>query len=269
MWDEEERILSDMRGAYFSPILGPNRGKDYGSTGTKYKPVVSSSKEPDLGRGSPVIDKSHDRIPDQGEGGVRLNWTKAPKKLIPPQTRTQTLARNDSHQSTGSTSSSSSSSITSSGRGNKRATPASPRDNQRRPVLPPDAVDLIVEDDEAAEEITKDKRITDPARGPLNVGLRKVYRRGYVSKDPEGQDAGRGEIEIKDEPESSSQGREDTANEIEGVEGDVEVIIAEDGEERLVVVEDEDDMVLKADSPPAHARALLDESLRDEDNPWA
>lgn len=266
MWDEEERILSDMRGAYFSPIIGPSRGKGYGATGTKHRPKDSISKEPDYARGSPVIDKSHDRIPDQGEGGVRLNWTKAPKKLTSPQTRTQTLARNDSHLSSGSSSSTSPSPPTGSPGGNKRPAPASPRDSQRRPILPPDAVDLIVEDNEAAEEITKEKKVTDAARSPLNVGLRKVYRRGYVAKDSEGRDGGRGEIEIEEEQGSSKTGPEVAAQEIE--EG-VEVVVASDGEERLVVAEDEDEMVLKADSPPAHARTMLDRSMRDEDNPWA
>jgi len=257
MWDEEERILSDVRGAYFSPILGPRtdggQARGYGATGNEHA-SSGKLKQVDVGTNPPVIDKANDRAPNLGTGEVRLSWTKAPQKK-----KSQNLIRNDSHPSS-SSSSSSSPSAGSPGRGNKRSAPPTPQ-NQKRPILPPDAVDLIVEDDEAAEEITKERRTSDPAIRTLNTGgLRRVYRRGYVAKDVEGQDQGKGEVEVDNEP---------VGEVAQQVEGGVEVVAGGDGEERLLVAEDRDEMVVQAESPPAHARALLDSALKDEDNPWA
>ena len=67
-------------------------------------------------------------------------------------------------------------------------------------MLPPDAVDLVVEDPRAAEEeMTRERRKGEPAvRG--GSALHRVYRRGYVVDTPEG---GRevGEVEVARSPQ--------------------------------------------------------------------
>ena len=70
----------------------------------------------------------------------------------------------------------------------------SPRTSADRAPLPPDAVDLVVEDPAAAhEESSHDRRRGEPA------GLRKVYRRGYVAEGEDGPE--RGEVEVEERGE--------------------------------------------------------------------
>ena len=113
-------------------------------------------------------------------------------------------------------------------------------------MLPPDAVDLVVEDPRAAEEeMTRERRKGEPAvRG--GSALHRVYRRGYVVDTPEG---GRevGEVEVARSPREEVFGIGDDADEI-------------------LEAEDEAVEVVRAETPPAHARIVLD--VPDE-NPWA
>jgi Organic solute transporter Ostalpha len=265
MWDEEERILSDERGAYFSPILGPratgNRGKTYGAVG-KTGPNIRAGKTKDLGSrsASPVIDMANNRIPDLGVGEVRLNWTKFPQKSISPYSRSRTLARQGSQQS--SVSSSSSAPSAGSGRGIQPSAESTPQ-NQKKSKLPPDAIDLIVEDDQAAN--IAERSINDPSMRTSATGVRKVYKKGYADEDLE-RDKGKIRVEVENEP-SSSAGKNDDLP--ERTEEDVEVVITDDGRERLLMTQDQNETVVKLSTPPPHARvSIVGSEVGAEDNPW-
>ncbi|KAF9788497.1 organic solute transporter Ostalpha-domain-containing protein [Thelephora terrestris] len=236
MWEEEERVLRDEHSAYYTPISGPRRipGPSYGAV--SQTPVSVKAKSPDIER---VID--HDLPPDDSHGGVRLGWTKHlpgnPSQRSVPQIR---IRQESANNSTPSSSSSSIPSATSSRRPKKGTPPVKDR------ILPPDAVDLIVEDDAAAERATKDRKSGAP--GPP---LRKVYRRGYVAKDEEGSDK-RGEFEIERDPPLV-----DLETSRDGESGGVEVNA--EGGDRMVVVETE---------VPPHIQGMFG-SPDDDENPWA
>jgi hypothetical protein len=265
IWVEEERILRDERGVFFSPILGPNRSANnsrqgYGATDNNHRPSVrtrhdsstsSGSKDKGKGKGKVVhstpsreviIDKEQDRITDKSNGDVRLGWTKLGGHSTPVQPpRIRTL----SNQGQAASTSGSPSSSSGSGSPQDRP-PPTPRRDSDRPVLPPDAVDLVVEDPEAAhEESSHDRRRGEPA------GLRKVYRRGYVVEDAEGRKEG--EVEVEDAEEATPFAVGDDVDEVTQAEA--------------VAVEDM--VATVAATPPAHARVVVDDYPSHEENPWA
>lgn len=264
IWDEEERILRDERGAYFSPILGPRRvfGQQrdgYGAVGNFQRSAVRVRQDSDASKGKGreiVVDKEQDRLSAGSPSEVRLRWTKTrgSEPIRSPVMRT--LSSQDTSRS-GTPSSSTSSP--------KDRTPPSPKKDTKdkdRPILPPDAVDLIVEDPDAAEEeMTHERRKGEPAtRGP--AGLRKVYRRGYVVEDPEQSGRREGEVEVE-QPERFGIGDV----------GDEEVDAVMEGEEEAV--RDVEGTVAKAETPPAYARLHSQKlgadhfAVPSEDNPWA
>ena len=116
------------------------------------------------------------------------------------------------------------------------------------PVLPPDAVDLIVEDKDA-----------ELKGGPGQRGaLRRVYRKGFVASE-DGKEV-EGEIEVQ---------QPDGEERVDVGEGILEAVVAEEakhpgGGHRLPR---DEEVLVKAESPPLHARVLMQEY--DEDNPWA
>ncbi|KAF5313565.1 hypothetical protein D9611_010195 [Ephemerocybe angulata] len=217
MWAEEERVLSDERGAWFSPLRGAKgveaiRKRDspawqgYGAVGTSERPRPTAEEVRQVaGR---VIDIDSERNVRASEAeekdGVVMKWTKALRghKVSPPSssslpstsrpTKSPLMQRADSSSSAGSSS------------GNSRSRHQAPALNQRSsssrlptsPPLPPDAVDLVVEDPHAEEEEhTIDRRKGESAtRSP---GLRKIYRRGFEVED---DDHGKvqGEVEVED-----------------------------------------------------------------------
>jgi hypothetical protein len=129
--------------------------------------------------------------------------------------------------------------------------------------LPPDAVDLVVEDPDAAQEdLANERRKGEPATKPH---LRKVYRRGFVAHDEEGQRA-EGEIEVDDgrEVERHGPGRVEAGEQILEALGD-------EGEDAQKTHSPDDrflageTVVTTAETPPIHARVYLD----NEENPWA
>ena len=260
VWEEEERILRDERGAYFSPTHNPTRVLEqaqaklkggYGATG--YTPAsrsrvnsnLSDGGRPSAGGLSPVVreavvDKEEGPSPE-GADGVRLRWTKLGPQSPTVFGRVRTLS-NQGKAGPSSAGSSSSSSPNSA----HRKPPPSPRKENERAVLPPDAVDLVVEDPHAAQvESTHDWRKGEP------TALHKVYRRGYVA-DEDGQHE-EGEVEVRD-------GQADAF----GVGEDVDTIMRT--EEEVA----EDMAVTKATTPPVHARIVVDHyQVPSEDNPWA
>ncbi|PCH37147.1 DUF300-domain-containing protein [Wolfiporia cocos MD-104 SS10] len=271
MWEEEERILRDERGAYFSPIVRSGRAlgqarQNYGAVGNFQRSAVRERHSPDVSddarrkgkaraEAEIVIDKEHDRLPEAKVGDARLRWTrsKEPAPIQSPRVRSLSAT---AQPATARPSSGSSSSMNSP---RNRHRPPSPHKEIERPVLPPDAVDLIVEDPRAAEEgMTHERRKGEPAvRG--GAGLHKVYRRGYVIGDNEG--TRQGEVEM--DPEAGGTLAE-TQNVLFDMGNDADSVIG--AEDRAV----EELMVAKAETPPVHARAVLySPEILDEDNPWA
>jgi len=245
MWDEEERILRDEHSAYFTPISGPRRVPNPSYGAVSQTPVSVKTKSPDYER---VID--HDLPPDNGNGsgGVRLGWTRP--RVGSSSERPQIRVRQESAKD----SSSSSSSIPSVASLRKSTRGTAPPVKDR--VLPPDAVDLIVEDEAAAERMTKERRSSAP--GPP---LRKVYKRGYVAQDGGENNGKRGEFEIeRDSPPVDLETVRDGESE------EVEVVV-EGGEERLVISETHEDVVVEAETP-SHIKGAFGPS-DDDRNPWA
>ena len=259
VYDEEERILRDERGAYFSSILGPNnprrafgkaREGGYGAVGhfqrsairdlTHEDEGVSSGKQGHSQMSEAVIDKEHDRTPEMSGTGIRLGWTNS-QGLTPAQIpRIRTLSN---QRVSPEASSSGSSPSTSSPR--DRPLP-SPRADPQRPVLPPDAVDLIVEDTRADEDKPRERRKGEtPARHP-----QKVYRRGYVVEH-DGQRA-EGEVDVIDRTSSISSSRP---------EADANAIL--EAEDEAV----DEATVARVETPPAHAQIHV--GMASDDNPWA
>lgn len=258
MWDEEERILRDERSAYFSPMLGPGRvlgnaRQNYGALGNFQRGAVRERRDSDGSDGSRgkgktkvarreiVIDKEHDRLPEVGE--VRLRWTSSKDHMASQSSHVRTsaspIAKTQSSESSGSSPAG-------------RQPPPSPRKETEGPVLPPDAVDLIVEDLDAAEvEQSYERRKGEPAvRGTTS---HKVYRRGYVVEN--GQE--RREVQVEVAP--SSRGQQPVFD----VGDDVEDVMEEEAEAL------EDAMVARAVTPPSYARQVYSPELLDDENPWA
>ncbi|RPD56533.1 DUF300-domain-containing protein [Lentinus tigrinus ALCF2SS1-6] len=261
MWVEEERILRDEHSAWFSPIGGQRRHRDsYGAIGHSQPPPQQSGSYVSRGKGkSPqrpevVIDKETEGLSPPGDrAAVQLRWTSARNSPMPsPIARSSPkLAARGSISRTNSASPQVQTPSSSSSRGSpKNRPPPSPRPESERPVLPPDAVDLVVEDPRAAEEeMTRERRRGEPAvRG--GSALHRVYRRGYVVETPAGERE-EGEVEVARSPE------EERAQQVFGIGDDADEIL--EAEEEAVEV-------ARAETPPAHARIVVD--VPDE-NPWA
>ncbi|KII85639.1 hypothetical protein PLICRDRAFT_116239 [Plicaturopsis crispa FD-325 SS-3] len=246
MWDEEERVLRDERGAWVSPIRA-RRGEGYGAIGTHPYPrdvPNGKGKERDVrfGEGDRLIDYEQDKTAAEEGSDVKLKWTNVRRKSpqLPSSQTSSPRPRSRKHSSNLATPTSSSL------EGNKTLSPPAPRPEIR--TLPSDAVDLVVEDPEAAEEErTRERRKGEPAMG--GSALKKVYRRGFVAGDTEG------EVEIEGGIPEEGESRESLAEE------PPEEMELEDN-----AVEEVDGMVARAATPPAHVRAFIPD---DDDNPWA
>ena len=252
VWDEEERILRDERGVFFSPI---HARRAYGAVGARSR-HSSDLSDSERVRGKRVasparrqmeINKETDRLSDAQAraqpNAVHLGWTK-PKlgALSPPQPPRIRKLSTQGKAGTSSGGSSSASSATSSPR--ERPLP-SPRNGSERSPLPPDAVDLVVEDSHPSHE--ESYRRGSPT-------LRKVYRRGFLAEDDdEGVKHGEVEVEARNEENTPF-----------AVGEDVDAIL--DTEEAVV----EEMTATRAATPPAHTRIVVD-SYDDlhESNPWA
>ncbi|EKM53014.1 uncharacterized protein PHACADRAFT_147340 [Phanerochaete carnosa HHB-10118-sp] len=251
IWTEEERILRDERGAYFSSILGPSAKRGYGAR-TDTPPVRQV-----------VIDKETDRLaatdPAHAPDDVHLRWTKLGGHSPARSPRIRTLSNQGRVAGPGSGAGSAPSSAGSSDPSSAASSPhsrprpppsskASPHREDERTALPPDAVDLVVEDSHAAhEESAHERRRGEPQ------GLRKVYRRGYVVQDEDGPK--RGEVEVDAHGEAHSPF---------AVGEDVDAVLETEG----TAVEDM--AVTRAETPPAHAQIVVDnyDELQ-RHNPWA
>ncbi|KAJ6607715.1 organic solute transporter Ostalpha-domain-containing protein [Mycena sp. CBHHK59/15] len=280
MWDEEERVLRDERSAWFSPIRGSKglkvvearerpRWEGYGAVGR-------SVSRPNVASAPSDFSVNEGRLIDYNEGptaseamDVKLKWT---RKTGPP---SQVHSRTNSNASeskahmparhvqgrpwfSGSPPPASSAAGPSSPGGRVRTPPSASRHSL---VLPPDAVDLVIEDLEAAQE----KRMQERRKGePALQGsaLKKVYRRGFVESDEDGNVV-EGEVEVTEgdgEGPASPPGRMERGEEVPMAIGS-----DSEGEEELSEQELEG-VVARARTPPLHARFVPSDS---EDNPWA
>lgn len=286
MWDEEERILRDERGAWFSPIRG-DRGtaalkqregpawEGYGAVGNHHPKNTlredagsgymshSSQAKGKRREGERMVDYEQQRTPADDADDVKLRFTNVRKPQSRPHSNSNSQVRNGSYFSGAA------SSPTSSGSGGSR--PLKGKVNIIRtppvtspgksPVLPPDAVDLIVEDHEAAEEErTWERRKGEPAvRGSA---LRKAYRKGFVVHDGESREA---EVEVEVENPEVGYIREDQEPSEDGEDGAAKL------DEEDATLEALEGTIAREMPPPLHSQASPYgySFYEDEDNPWA
>jgi hypothetical protein len=290
IWDEEERVLRDERGAWFSPIRG---AKGQAAMQSRDRPAwegygAVSSSRPGQGNNHSrqqhfydenstqgnIIDHDHDRsiIPAEPKD-VGLTWTNSRRHTgsysQPPQVRNaQTPNRHSASSSPRPSSAASGSGMSPTNR--IRSPPSLSRTNSRAPqppILPPDAVDLVVEDPFAAEEDqTRERRKGEPpARGS---GLRKVYRRGFVTH-------GEDEEFLDDEVEAGELGEGDSRRgnireQIVHTIGDEENDDSRSTDSSNSQPHAVEEVVARIGTPPLHARvqAYNYRDIPDHDNPW-
>ena len=253
IWDEEERVLRDERGAWFSPIRG---AKGQVAIQQRERPAwegygaISHSQNQD-GKGSMGVKPSEQFYDDEHTGDrvivhgsdriatvpaqptdVMMKWTKTQK----PRSHSQ-IPFSDGPSSTASGSGSSSP-------GNNpriRSSPIRSRQNSGTndpppPTLPSDAIDLVVEDSHAAEE-KQTRRLL------VGSNLKKVYSR---ETDAESvvvvEDHGTRRVDVG------------------------EGILLGDGKDG-----DDEPIIAIASTPPPHARVhpYDYDDILDDDNPWA
>ena len=190
IWDAEEAILRDQRAAAFDPRLGgvvvaPRYGAtDSGPRGVYGKWAERSDGDAESARSRRItaddgtvaprpgqsldIDMRDGRRPDVRVAGVDMRWTKSGSAS--GSSNDARLRPEPPRQSRSNVSSAAHTPM-------RRQSPPA---KSNRP-LPPDAVDLIVEDTDAAEAVaTRERRKGDPA---LRPGGKKMYKRGYVLED--------------------------------------------------------------------------------------
>ncbi|EKM77803.1 hypothetical protein AGABI1DRAFT_76810 [Agaricus bisporus var. burnettii JB137-S8] len=223
MWTEEERILRDERGAWFSPLRGAKgrvamQGRN-GPAWEGYGAVGNTTGRRQRGHTLELVEEEDGKIIDLNDGGgrdkgggdsqrVKLQWTRT--QHLPHSSTSASASpsrdlypRSPSSPSSRSHSRSESNSKTRLTRTISGHDGASPHTSSGSPtnILPPDAVDLIVEDNEARERgQVKERRKGEPGmRGSSSTGgLRKVYRRGFEVETSEG-DKAKGQVEVENE----------------------------------------------------------------------
>lgn len=277
MWDEEERVLRNERGAWFSPLRGSKiqtaLERREGPVWQGYGAVNSTSRGVYRGREDGVhetagqrsdrlIDFEQDHVPTAEYGGVRMKWTKVKDQQSRSTSHSESSHLRSISRLHASTPPDPSAESSRSPADRLRSPPSMSQHNSRTiesTVLPPDAVDLVVEDYHAAqEEQTRERRKGEPTvRGS---GLRKIYKREFTGQ-AERSARTYGEIEVQ-EPDGEQQA--DVEQEIMGAEGE-----ESDGEEdpgSSVLVARTEGTIAIAGTPPVHARLVV--SGYDEDNPW-
>jgi hypothetical protein len=282
MWDEEERVLRDERGAWFSPLRGSKgqaaldqrEGPAWQGYGAVDSTLRSGSRGWENGvhysteqRSDRLIDFEQDRVSAAEHGDVRMKWTRIKDERSRSAIHSQS-SRTRSISGLHPSAPADFSSVASRSPANRPRSPPSMSRNTSRavesPVLPLDAVDLIVEDDHTAhEEQTWERRKGEPTvRGS---GLPKVYRRGFIAQAMRDARTA-GEIEVR---EPDWERRVEVEEEIPPDESVAEESdIHDDGERRAFVsVVRTEGIVARAETPPRHARIIIDG--HDEDNPWA
>ena len=287
VWDEEERILRNERGAWFSPIRG---AKGQVAIQERETPAwegygaVSYSQNQD-GKGSTTTRPSNKQFYDDEHTGDRVIDHSSVGNVIPDQP-TDVIMRwtrsRKHHSHPQSPPYDGPSSVASgSGRGtrnNSRVRPSPPKSTSHQqnsrskdtpsPTLPPDAVDLVVEDSHAAEEQNiHERRKGEISTRPLvSSHLKRVYHRG-------------GEVGLEDHGESDLRGvgvgeeilpvRDDSGKDDEDVITDGDQDVSRPGD-RSDGTPDRG-FIAREVTPPLHARVQRYnyDDIPDNDNPWA
>lgn len=296
IWDEEERVLRDERGAWFSPIRGAKgqaalqsrngpAWEGYGAVGQSKRPQNGKGVTPRFEDDGPIIDHEQARLAQPtNPRDVSLKWTKSHRNSVgrnsPSTSRSQSQSPNI--QTTNirvrrpTPSSSQSGSSGSSPNTRVRSPPSMSRTNSRMsasasPVLPPDAVDLVVEDPHAAEdELARERRKGEPA--VHGSGLRKVYRRGFVAHDEDGEETAEGEVEVEetgDADERRVNAGEEIAQSIENSEDDGGRTTPKHDTDSEWVAKDAEGVIARTTTPPLHAQVKTYHYDDHDDNPWA
>lgn len=330
MWTEEERVLRDERGAWFSPIRGAKgrlaiRGRErpawegYGAVGT----TAQGSRHVggnfydinDDGDGK-IIDHERDKVGANGDlddpraPAVKLQWTKVrgtgakspaaissrpsysspssqsksgaqshkphghpvDSKSKPERTSSGPSSTGSSNQSLGIAGASDVNRVRSPpsmSRGNSRRTHSGSRD--RSPMLPPDAVDLVVEDNKAAQqEQTRERRKGEPATRGL--GLRKIYRRGFEVETLDGEITGEVEVEDSEADQKRVNAGEQILDRIKhDNDGGMRHHRQYSQEPQIWEPDNSEGVVARARTPPLHARLSTNHhyDIPEHDNPWA
>ncbi|KAJ7073888.1 DUF300 domain-containing protein [Mycena amicta] len=247
MWDEEERVLRDERSAWFEPV----GGRPVHETREQTKPRWAGYGAVDgtIGRGRLEVREIGWWTTRTMLGLSRKTRTFAyDGRARKPPSRTNSNAS----QTNAAASRARIAQRRSFGHGESAASaspsarsPPSLAASRRSSVLPPDAVDLVVEEE---QDVSSPVR---PASGS-GSGLKKVYRRGFVEEG----DGVQGEIEVRSPDSYSGGGRVERGEEVLGAIEDA-VIEELPGEGR-------EDIVVRVQTPPANV--LFGE---DDDNPWA
>ena len=295
IWAEEERVLRDERGAWFSPIRG-SRGvealrqregyfawKGYGAVSHSASQLGQNGKLPSA---APAVgdDVSDERIIDHeqerltasggaGDGGsssepkdVAMRWTRIQRHGNSPRTASQlklatqilpssppppppSRVNTRVGQRVGSYLPSPTSSLPISRQNSSRPGASASANPQTTTTttgvsLPPDAVDLVVEDADLAEQMIERKRGVEPALRAL--AYKKVYRSGLADEADEGE--GEPEVEVEVEVEVANERRV-------GVDERAGSDVVEDSEWRT------------NEDPSDAARQVY--TYDDDHNPWA
>ncbi|KAH8809549.1 DUF300 domain-containing protein [Flagelloscypha sp. PMI_526] len=268
IWDEEERVLRDERGAWFSDIrgakgkihLGEREGpawSGYGAVSHTHRNSARSSKIDGERREERLVDHEDLRVPNQApssrpassSGDVKLKWT---RQFAPASSRTSSLYSSSngagpSHPpapvSRGTPSPSSSFVRT---RTSSSSTPAAAPTTRTRTTskpLPPDAVDLVVASPPTSPANAHPPTTSTSSPPPQ---LQKVYRKGFT------------------DPSSGMHGEVDLERRVGGLEEGEEVVQAIE-QSPDVMREAREEGVARTGTPPVHVKFGTDF----EDNPWA
>lgn len=157
---------------------------------------------------------------------------------------------------------------------------------QQQQQLPPDAIDLVVEDVEAQEdEMTRERRKGEPA--VRATGERRIYRREYIMKSPEDERVQDIQVEVEREPgvpgvtgdsskplveERKVTVRDEAGNETHHLETQVDNTapppLPSSGELEVADEVPEEEIIREA-TPPRHTRVLFSPPPDDISNPWS
>ncbi|KAJ4483860.1 DUF300 domain-containing protein [Lentinula aciculospora] len=299
IWDEEERILRDEHGAWISPIRGilinrqqrhvdPASG-GYGAVGISNRSYSEGGSMSERGkydgtREERIIDMELEREERKVSGAVKMQWARSKNQPRPSGSGSSSPRVGNSYRYSSqsphfrarveraASSTFSTSTPAGSPGANRLRSPPNPlsrsnssfNNDSRSSPLPPDAVDLVVE---TTEDDDSKKR------------LRKVYRRGFVTRDEQGQPKERGEVEVEGQGHDRAEAGEEIAEAIEEDEERIESAIerVEDNDTDLKVEIDreittgvaqrdgQDVVIARSTTPPLYARP----HDLDDDNPWA
>ncbi|CAE6465933.1 hypothetical protein ACGC1H_006155 [Rhizoctonia solani] len=268
VWDAEEAILQDQRAAAFDPTraaIVPHRGKalkGYGATESGPRGVYGKWADPDsesvhTADQGPIeprpgqhvqIDMRDGKRPDVRVGGVDMRWTPSP--------------------GSGSRSGSGSGARLRPEPPAQSPSPSPGRSMSHR-ALPPDAVDLVVEDTDAAEAAaSRERRKGDPA---LRPGGKKVYRRGYVLDD--GRDV---EVSIEERERADSTLVDQTKVRVQDAHAHTRESTDDSTDDKHgggpeAIEADTEVTIARAATPPPHAHVSAAVQLPESSlgNPWA